>query len=174
MILEKKLMPDTVLGSYREVTPAFLCSLGAKALISDIDNTLATYDDLDAPDEVKEWARALRAAGISLTLVSNNRRERVERFCREIECIAYPNVKKPCAKYLKLAMERMESGKADTVFLGDQLLTDALAAHRAGIRAIIVPPIKDKKSLFFRFKRFLERPYMKKYRLKSGVTEDIK
>jgi hypothetical protein len=73
-------------------------------------------------------------------------------------------VKKPSAKYLKLSMKEMESKKENTVFLGDQLLTDSLAAHRAGIRAVIVPPIKDKKSLFFKAKRLIERPYIKKYR----------
>ena len=52
--------------------------------------------------------------------------------------------------------------------LGDQLLTDALAAHRLGLRAIIVPPIKDKTSLFFKFKRWLERPYIRRYKKQNG------
>lgn len=168
MFLEKKLMPDMTLGSYRDLTPSVLSSLGATALISDIDNTLATYDDLDAPPEVEEWIASLRAAGISVTLVSNNGRRRVERFNSTLLCNAYSNVKKPSAKYLIAAMADMQSAPEETVFLGDQLLTDAFAAHRAGIRAVIVPPIKDKKSLFFRFKRALERPYMKKYKKLNG------
>ena len=49
--------------------------------------------------------------------------------------------------------------------LGDQLLTDALAAHLLGLRAIIVPPIRDKKTAFVRFKRYLERPYIRAYRV---------
>ena len=85
MIFEKKLMPDFVLTSYRDVTPEFLSSLGAKALVSDIDNTLATYDDLDAPPEVADWVRSLTDAGISLTLVSNNRSDRVDRFCKGLQ-----------------------------------------------------------------------------------------
>ena len=48
----------------------------------------------------------------------------------------------------------------NSAFLGDQLLTDAATANRAGLYCIIVPPIKDKKNLFFRFKRWLERPYL--------------
>ena len=51
----------------------------------------------------------------------------------------------------------------NSVLLGDQLLTDAAAGNRAGMYVIIVPPIKDKTSLFFRFKRWLEKPYVKKY-----------
>jgi predicted HAD superfamily phosphohydrolase YqeG len=47
--------------------------------------------------------------------------------------------------------------------LGDQLLTDTLAVHRLDMPSLIVPPIKDKKTPFFRFKRLLEKPFMKRY-----------
>ena len=172
MIFEKKFMPDRMLGTFRDVTPELLSSMGASSLICDIDNTLAPYEDLDAPQSVVDWVNSLRAAGIALTLVSNNKHGRVDRFCRGLDCKAYADVRKPSPKYLLLAMEETGIGRDGTVFLGDQLLTDALAAHRAGIRALIVPPIKDKKTLFFRFKRFLEKPYMKKYRKLNGITEE--
>ena len=51
-----------------------------------------------------------------------------------------------------------------TAVLGDQLLTDALAGKLLGMTVIIVPPIADKKTLFFRFKRWIEKPYMNEYR----------
>ena len=53
--------------------------------------------------------------------------------------------------------------KENTIFIGDQILTDVCAAHNAGIRAILVPPINDKKDLFTKFKRLLERPIQRKY-----------
>ena len=174
MLFEKKLMPDMTLGTYRDVTPELLRALGAKALICDVDNTLAPYEELDASDEVVAWHAALRDTGITVTLVSNNHRERAERFCRRLGCPFHHDVGKPSAKYLLLSMKEMGSTPRDTVFLGDQLLTDALAAHRAGMRALIVPPIKDKRSLFFRAKRLIERPYMKKYRKLHGGHDDDK
>ena len=163
MIFEKKFMPDYTLSAFDELTPEFILSLGARAVICDIDNTLAPYEVLDAPEKVINWVASLRNADISLTLVSNNARQRVTRFNEKLRCNAYSNVKKPSIKYLVAAMADMESSPDETVFLGDQLLTDALAAHRAGIRAVIVPPIKDKKSLLFKFKRAIERPYLKKF-----------
>ncbi|MBR6917308.1 MAG: YqeG family HAD IIIA-type phosphatase [Clostridia bacterium] len=163
MILEKKLMPDMTLGSFVELTPDLIKSLGADAVISDIDNTLAPYEDPIAPPRVVEWVNSLVSDGIALTLVSNNKEDRVARFCRGLPCAAYSDVKKPSVKYILLAVKEMGTTPEKTVFLGDQLLTDALAAHRAGMRAVIVPPIKDKKTLFFKFKRAIEKPYMKKY-----------
>jgi predicted HAD superfamily phosphohydrolase YqeG len=37
------------------------------------------------------------------------------------------------------------------------------------MRAILVPPIKDKKNLFFRFKRALEKPILNHYFKKNGI-----
>lgn len=163
MLFEKKLMPDFTLNSFRELTPDIIKSLGASALISDIDNTLAPYEALDPPDEVRNWLRIMTEAGIKVSLVSNNHEKRVTRFAKDLPCRAYPMVGKPRTKHIKAAMREMGSTKDTTVFLGDQLLTDALAAHRAGMKCFIVPPIKDKKSLFFKFKRSIERPYMRKF-----------
>ena len=55
--------------------------------------------------------------------------------------------------------------------MGDELLTDVAAARRLGAKAIIVPPIKDKKTLFFRFKRALEKPIIKKYLKTRGFEK---
>ena len=54
------------------------------------------------------------------------------------------------------------------MLLGDQLLTDCAAAKRFGIKALIVPPIKDKTNLFFRTKRLIEKPYVAKFRRMNG------
>ena len=60
-------------------------------------------------------------------------------------------------------MRDMGTDKSDTVLMGDQVFTDVWAAHNAGIRAILVPPINDKRDLLTRFKRLLERPVLRKY-----------
>ena len=62
------------------------------------------------------------------------------------------------------AMREMGVTPEHTAGLGDQLLTDTLAVHRLDMPSFIVPPIKDKTTLFFRFKRLLERPYLRRYR----------
>ena len=60
-------------------------------------------------------------------------------------------------------MRDMGVDETVTAGLGDQLLTDTLAVHKLGMISIIVPPINDKRTLFFRFKRRIERPFMIKY-----------
>ena len=57
----------------------------------------------------------------------------------------------------------VETEKETTVMLGDQVFTDVFAGKRMGLRAILVKPIRDKRTLFFRFKRWLEIPVLKIY-----------
>ena len=55
MILEKLLMPDEVYSSFEELTPEHMKELGKKYIFSDIDNTLATYEDMYSSENVKKW-----------------------------------------------------------------------------------------------------------------------
>ena len=166
------LTPDYVFNTFDEIKPEFLSSLGIKALLIDIDNTLAPYEQ-DLPDRrIIDWFDSLRAAGISAALISNNHPPRVELFNKDLGLPAYADSGKPGSRTLLIAMEQMESTPENTAGLGDQLLTDTLAVHRLDMISFIVPPINDKKTLFFRFKRWLEIPFMKRYyRLLKGKEQ---
>ncbi|MBQ8309552.1 MAG: YqeG family HAD IIIA-type phosphatase [Clostridia bacterium] len=161
--MKDHLTPDYMFGSYREVTPAFLASIGVRALLIDIDNTLAPYEQAEPDEQIVKWFKDLRAHGISASLVSNNHSPRVEQFNRKLGLPAYPDSHKPRRATLELAMKHMGVTHGETAMLGDQLLTDAYAGKHIGLVAIIVPPIKDKTNLFFRFKRLCERPFIRKY-----------
>lgn len=164
MIFEHYLIPDEMVDRFELVTPEHLKSLGKKYIICDIDNTLATYDDPTPPENVVAWCRNMNENGVTVAFVSNNHEERVALFNKTFGYVAYADSHKPGTKKLKQAMRDLGATVDNAVLLGDQLLTDAAAAKSAGLYCIIVPPIKDKKNLFFRFKRWLEIPYVKKYR----------
>lgn len=158
------LTPDYMFDKFDAITPEFLLSLGIRALLIDIDNTLAPYEQAEPDERITNWFESLHAVGISASLISNNHAPRVELFNRTLGLDAYPDSGKPKSKTLIMAMAKMGSDATNTAVIGDQLLTDALAAHRLELVAIIVPPIKDKTTPFFKFKRWLEKPYIKKYR----------
>ena len=155
--------PDYMFGHYWEVTPAFLKSIGVRAVLSDIDNTLAPYEQAEPDDRIRAWVRSLEENGIRVALVSNNHAPRVEEFNRTLGLLAFPDSGKPKKKALTRAMTALGADPRETAMLGDQLLTDAYAGKHIGLPAIIVPPIKDKTNLFFRFKRWCERPFIRKY-----------
>ena len=157
------LVPEYKFEKLNDVTPEFLLSLGIKGVLLDIDNTLEPYEH-DLPGEhVISWLKALSDVGIRTAIVSNNNRERVELFNRDIGMTAYAKAAKPFKKNLLNAMRDIGSDASNTAFIGDQILTDVWAAHNAGLTAILVPPINDKKDIFTRFKRWLEKPIHRKY-----------
>ena len=149
--------------SFCDVTPEFLSSLGINALLIDIDNTLAPYEQDLPDDKTIRWFNELSNNGIKATLISNNTVERVEKYNSLLFLPAIPDAKKPSKKAILKAIEDMGVDTASTAGLGDQLLTDTLAVHRLDMISLIVPPINDKKTLFFRFKRWLEKPFIKRY-----------
>ena len=166
------LTPDYMFDSFTQVTPELLKSLGIRALLIDIDNTLAPYEQAEPDEIIKKWFASLEQNGIKAALISNNHADRVELFNRELGLVAFADSGKPASKNLLLAMELMGSTPKDTAGLGDQLLTDCLAAHRLGMISIIVPPIKDKANALFKFKRRLERRYIRRYRASHGITPE--
>ena len=158
------LTPDYMFNTFDEITPEFLSSIGIKALLIDIDNTLAPYEQPEPDEKTINWFASLGRAGISASLISNNHPPRVELFNQRLGLDAYADSGKPKSETLIKAMKKMGSDESNTAVLGDQLLTDALGGHRLGLVALIVPPIKDKTTPFFKFKRWIEKPYIKKYR----------
>ena len=157
------LTPDNMLASYRELTPAYLRERGIDVLIMDIDNTLAPYEQALPDERIKAWVGKMQAAGIGLAFVSNNDWERVELFNDEIGIPAFAKSGKPFGKTLRRVMTLYGTDAAHTAMLGDQLLTDVFAGKHIGATALLVPPIKDKTTAFWRIKRALERPVIRKY-----------
>ena len=162
------LMPDIILPTYRDVTPQLCSSWGIRAILSDIDNTLAPYEQPRSDEHIRTWLRELKEAGISVALISNNHDDRVREFNSDLGLPAYADAGKPFGKTLRRAMKELGSDPSSTVMLGDQLLTDALAGNMLGMRVFIVPPIRDKRTAFVRFKRWLERPVIRRYYKKHG------
>ena len=166
------LLPDYIFSKYDDITPEFLKEIGVKALLIDIDNTLAPYEQPSPDEKIFSWFDNLKQNGISATLVSNNGRERVELFNKDLKLNAFYKSGKPFAKNLKKAMKIMGSDESNTAMLGDQLLTDAAAGKHIGLTTIIVPPINDKNNAFFRAKRAMEVGTIKRYVKKHGSESE--
>ncbi|MBQ4150248.1 MAG: YqeG family HAD IIIA-type phosphatase [Clostridia bacterium] len=165
--MPKTIVPDFVFDSFKDVSAEFLKKNNIKALLSDVDNTLSPYEH-DVPNgEVKEWIKSLHENGIKIALVSNNNYERINKYNKEMKLVAYADAKKPSRKFYYRAASDLGVDIKDCAVLGDQLLTDCWSARRVGIKCIIVPPIKDKRDLFHRFKRAIEVPFMYAYKKKN-------
>lgn len=161
-------VPEYYFETFEQASAEFLLGIGVKGIVLDVDNTLEPYENPTPGAHVVSWLESLRAAGISAAIVSNNGGERINLFNKELGLSAYYKAKKPFKKNVLNAMKDMGTTKENTVLMGDQVFTDVWAAHNTGIRAILVPPIKDKTDILTRFKRLLEKPVLKKYKKQNN------
>ncbi len=157
------MIPNKIFHAFRDITVDFLKQEGITALILDVDNTLIPYEVTTAGDEVVAWLQALTDAGISYAFVTNNGKKRLTTFNRDFGAPAFYSSCKPFLRNMRAALAAMNADPAHTANVGDQIFTDTLAGKRMGIRSYLVAPIKDRRDPFTRFKRLLERPFIKKY-----------
>ncbi|MGI6070333.1 MAG: YqeG family HAD IIIA-type phosphatase [Blautia sp.] len=151
-----RFFPDAWMESTYEIDFEGLYAQGYRGLIFDIDNTLVPHG---APADVraKQLFERLRAIGFKSCFLSNNQKERVDSFNREIGEIYIEDAHKPSRKNYIKAMELLGTDRTNTIFVGDQLFTDVYGAKRTGIRNILVKPIHPKEEIQIVFKRYLER-----------------
>lgn len=163
-IIKKYLHPDYYFDDIYQITVALLQKHNIKGIICDIDNTLEPYE-VDMPsDRLLDWLNKITEAGISVSFVSNNNYTRVELFNRNLQFYASAKSGKPFGKHLIKAMNHMRTDKSITAMIGDQIFTDIYAGKRLKLLSILVKPINDKRTLFFRFKRYFEKIIMKGYK----------
>lgn len=154
------LVPDRVFEDYAAVTPALLRDLGVTLLLSDLDFTLAAKATRHPDQALKDYIAALRDAGIGFMIVSNNRSgERVTEFCAELGVPYQGRAEKPSPRGILAAMDRAGSTAAHTAMLGDKLLTDCLAAKRAGVLALTVEPVGGAVTAWQKVLHALQTPF---------------
>ena len=76
--------PEYLFRSVSHITPEFLRSQGVQGLVLDVDNTLTGDESQTLDEEVRSWLDTMRAAGIALTIASNNDAARVRPFADRV------------------------------------------------------------------------------------------
>ncbi len=162
MILER-FYPDEYLDSAYVIDYEAFYQKGYRGIIFDIDNTLVPHGAPADARSIQLFDR-LKSIGYACTLVSNNDKDRVDLFNRDIGVFFVDHADKPSRKgYLK-AMEQMGTTKETTLSVGDQLFTDIWGSHRIGIFSILVRPISKKEEIQIVLKRRLESIVLYFYR----------
>jgi hypothetical protein len=152
--------PIIIANDLTQITPDYLRGRGFRAVLSDLDNTLAGYR-ANTPDKAAAaWIKSLKESLIPLFIISNAREKRVARFCDPLELPYIAKAKKPRAAKLLEALERLKVRNDEAVMVGDQYFTDVMAGWNAGVRVILVPP--RVKGFLFTLRRCVEKPFIRR------------
>jgi len=143
-----------------DITPELLKEMHVRGLLLDIDNTLTTHDNPVPAPGVLEWIAEMKQAGIRMRLVSNNHPPRVEPFAELLGIPCVCESKKPLSKGFLQAMNEMQLPREQLCVVGDQIYTDILGANWFHVKSIYVRPMEFEKTLFFKFKRTAEIPFL--------------
>jgi HAD superfamily phosphatase (TIGR01668 family) len=163
------LVPDRIMDCYADLTVEYLRSKGITLLLSDLDFTLAPKSVRRPDPALREWIASLEAAGIRLMIVSNNRSgSRVTEFCADLGVPYQGHAGKPSTRGLQAAMQRAGAKREQTAMLGDKLLTDVLAANRAGVLALMVEPMGGPVTQWQKVLHTLQKPF------KAFCREDLR
>lgn len=136
---------------------------GIKAIIFDIDNTLAHHGK-DSTPEVDALLLRLQNMGLQLFLLSDNDNERIDRFLKNIGSVPYiSEAGKPAPDAFLQAVELLGVAKNEVVVIGDQIFMDILGANRAQLPCILVKFMRYEHETNFGKRRAAENKILALY-----------
>lgn len=149
-----------------------LYNKGFRGIIFDIDNTLVHHGD-DSTPEVDRLIKDIQKMGFKTLLLSNNSKERIERFMKNIESPYIHEAEKPDTQGFEEALKILELEREKVALIGDQVFTDILGANKCGIPNILVHFIRANNETKIGKKRQLERVILKIYSIKKSYQNRI-
>ena len=135
---------DRKFERFEDVTPDLLKKENVDLLLCDLDNTLRLHSEKEPADELQDWVKDCKKAGVKIVIISNNgRKKMMQKFCQpiKVDCVWW--AKKPMSKKLTETMQEHQISPQNTVMLGDKWSTDVLAAKFAGVRSWKVEHRRD-------------------------------
>ena len=156
MVLKRYFSPDDFVEKYEFIDVEYMNMHNKKVIISDLDNTLISWDSKKDTKELNKWLKKMRKAGFDIIVVSNNTEERVEEFCKKLNLQYVAGAKKPLTIGFKRALKKLNRKPEEAIILGDQVLTDVLGAKSFGAMSVLVKPISKTDAFKTRINRFFE------------------
>ena len=164
------LTPEYIFKTIECIHPDFLAAHGIKALVLDVDNTLTGDNSQVLEPSVQAWLDEMRAAGIKLTIVSNNTAKRVRPFAQKLGLAYLYRSAKPLPFALMAAQHRMGVKHSQMAMVGDQLYADRMAAALYGIPGLMVIPRGPDLGAQVVLKRKWEKKHWQAYYDRGGKT----
>lgn len=133
---------------------------GFTHVLLDIDNTVLSRADHQVPADVRLWLGRVRAAGVKMCFLSNNFHGNVFALASELGLPIVAKALKPLPHGFVMARSKIGGTRKNTLMIGDQLSTDVVGAHLAGMKAYLVCPLVEEDLKHTMFVRSIERTFI--------------
>lgn len=166
----KKLIPDYYYNSIDDIPFTKLYEDGYRLILTDLDNTIVSYKVLDPTEESHNFKKMLEEIGFEVIIVSNSKKDRVDRFASELDLPYVKSAMKPLKKGYKRAIKKVASKqypKNQILTIGDQIMTDVFGSKRLNLTTLLVKAIDRKTEVWTtRFNRRMEKFFLKRIKKK--------
>jgi len=151
LLKTKNFIPNEFYDTFFDIDFNELFQKGYRLILTDLDNTLITYDEVSASEKVMKKLNDLKDIGFEVIIISNNHQPRIEKFLEGTGFLGIGDAKKPLLKGIGKALDlaSREFFLDEIVIIGDQLMTDIYGANRYGAYSVLVNPIKRKTEKWY-------------------------
>jgi len=140
----KKLLPFAHAKSIYDVDVYFYSQIGIRVIFTDLDNTLDRYDTKLPSQRTIDYFNKIKQLGIQVYIISNNHELRVHDYAEMLGVNYMTLAGKPFSSKINRFIKEHNLCKDEIIFIGDQLLTDCVAAKGAGLKCMITEPLYKK------------------------------
>ena len=167
----KRFIPFAHAQSIYEVPCDFYVNNGVKLLLIDLDNTLDSYKLYKPTERAIQIISAIKQTGVTPIIVSNNKEKRVKGYATEagVECIY--SAHKPFSRRIRNFLKEKGVSATEVMLVGDQLMTDVLAARGAHIRVLLTEKVVKEDQWTTHINRLFDRPIRKHLRKKGKLPD---
>ncbi len=162
------LQPTAVFKHITDIPLSFFAERDIKAVILDVDNTLTSHNNPVPAEGVAQWLQQLKCCGLEVAILSNNSGKRVAPFAKKLGLDYVFRACKPLTFGVTRACKKYRLPPKQVALIGDQIFTDIMGGNLKGVCTVLVEPYELEHGWFFRLKRKLEKPVLRKYRRLSG------
>lgn len=171
--LLRRFIPDLRFAHVGELDGSWLLEHGIRHVIFDLENTLVPYHEEKLGKDALRLIDSLRSSGIAVSVVSNSPVRWVARLLDEHGVRYVAMARKPFKKSFLRVAEASSVPPGATLHVGDQVLTDVLGAHRAGMMAALVDPLSLRGPLTTHVQRWLLVPVLRAICRMAGVGDPL-
>lgn len=171
LLRTKDFIPKEFHQTFFDINFVKLYQEGYRLLLTDLDNTLISYEEEVATNEIFKKIKELKDIGFEIAIISNNHKPRVRKFVENLDIKGYASAHKPLTGGIKKAIKGSSKTylKSEIVIIGDQIMTDIWAANCFGTYNILVNPIKRKTEKWYtRVNRMIENKILKRIKKKES------
>ena len=163
-------IPDIYVKNIFEIDYKKLKSNGIKCVLFDLDNTIATLQELKPNKDIKELFAYIVDLNIKTIIISNSRKPRVAPFKEELNVDSCYSSFKPLKRKYKKILKMFHYEFSEVAAVGDQILTDVFGANRCGITSILVDSLTPEDKFLTRINRKFEKIILNNLK-KKGIYE---